>query len=1071
MLGRRRQLNVTPELTGRLDRAAKREEQTYDSGVSVQASSDGEYAQLSDPAALLERAWALEPTGHSAERIAILDRLERVLAAGGAPPGPAGRSWGLELRAERALDAPMIAQELSAGLLEETIALADEIRREAAPDNEIAIARATLARGRALAWIGTDAATREADLCLGEAAERFAALGRSEWWGYTCFWQGHAVCFLSGDLPRAAALIGQALEILGPGSPRRPMVLSFHADALLALGELDAAERAIVEGEQLATLRGDRRARSYIAWTHAKLAAARGDAPGVERMLHAVERDWGDWADAHGGGTFELDAAEMLDQLGRTREAEAYFARALARGPEEWVVQTRATITARSGDPHLAIEELQRVARGNWLERRLLWRHTLLMAWATFRAGRDGAGELAARAFEQAVGCGGVRVAVAGEPELAAALAPLAERAGSSHARELMLNGRPVLIRLFGTPVAVRADGTPIDLPAGQRGELVRMLAVHPHGLPVDVVLAAFFPDASAATARHRLRQLLTSLRSAAGELVVRDGERLVLLPAWVDVREFLAAAERVRRSRGRRAVRLAYGALAVCTGPLLATDPYASWSEEIRAQIADSQLTLLDLIAADAAARGSHQEALTALDAALEHDPDDDRRRAARARHLAMLGPPAPEDSSPAVPNVIGRTPGATPDARPRSERADETALEMTLRDTEGLLWRGEWDAAERLLAGAAELAHVAGDRAAGARVRWSLARVAAGRGDALLSERLFREAEHDATRCFDAGTAIAFLVDAAEQLDRLGLPAEAEGFLARARERAGAADPTVRRGNAMLLARSGHPARALAALHEIAPAETADPQSAWRHALLRAWATHRAGRDGAGALAARAVEEAVICGGIEVAIAGEPELVYALAPIAEAAGSRLARSLLLGDRSLLIRLFGAPTITRAGGEPVPLPAGRPGELVRMLAVQDHGLAVDVVLEAFFPDAPASSARHRLRQVLTRLRSAVGEIVVRDEDHLRLLPAWVDLREFLLAANRARSLPGARAVRLAHAALAHRTGPLLALDIDADWAGEVREQVTRRDRALLDLIAADAATHGWESKPINAAN
>lgn len=221
------------------------------------------------------------------------------------------------------------------------------------------------------------------------------------------------------------------------------------------------------------------------------------------------------------------------------------------------------------------------------------------MAWATFRAGREGAGELAARALEQAVACGGVRVAVAGEPELVAALAPLAERAGSGHARELMLDGRPVLIRLFGTPAAVRADGTAIDLPAGHRGELVRMLATHPRGLPVDAVLATFFPDAHGATARHRLRQLLTSLRSAAGELVVRDGEWLRLVPAWVDVRGFLAAADHVRRTRGPRAVRLAYAALALCSGPLLPTDPYASWTEEIRGRIADSQLALLDLIAA----------------------------------------------------------------------------------------------------------------------------------------------------------------------------------------------------------------------------------------------------------------------------------------------------------------------------------------------------------------------------------------------------------------------------------------------------------------------------------------
>jgi len=1038
--------------------------ETYNSGVPDHVPSDAERATASDPSGLLERAWELETEGRQAERTATLDQLERVLAAGEARPAPTGRSWELELRAERALDAPAIATQLSVALLEETIALADAIRREAGPAREIAIARAMFARGRALAWIGTDKATREADLCLGDAAERFAVLGRSEWCGYSTFWRGYNVCFLSGDLPRAATLIGEALEILGPGSPRRPMVLSFHADALVALGELDAAERAIAEGKELVTLQRDRKARSYLAWTHAKLAAARGDADGVELMLREVERDWGDWANSHGGGAFELDAADLLDRLGRSREAEGYLARALARGPEEWLQMTRATITARSGDPRLAIEELQRLARGNWLERRLLWRHTLLMAWATFRAGREGAGELAARALEQAVACGGVRVAVAGERELVAALAPLAERAGSGHARELMLDGRPVLIRLFGTPAAVRADGTAVELPAGQRGELVRMLAVNPRGLPVDVVLATFFPDAHGATARHRLRQLLSSLRSAVGELVVRDGEQLRLVPAWVDVREFLAAADRVRRTRGPRAVRLAYTALAVCTGPLLPTDPYASWTDEIRARIAEAQLALLDLIAGDAAARGSHQEALTALDAALEHDPDDGRRRVARARHLAALGPPASEDAAPATSDVIGRAPGAPPEADSRSKRAGEATIEVALGDGDELLWRGEWNAAERVLVGAAELAHRAGDRGAGARVRWSLARVAAGRGDVLLTERLLREAEHDATRCLDARTATAFLVDAAEQLDRLGLPSEAADFLMRAVERAGATDPAVRRGTAVLLARSGHPARALAALHEIAPTETADPRSAWRHTLLTAWAALRAGRGGAGVLAARALDEAAGSGGLDVAIAGEPELVLALAPIAEGAESTLARSLLLGNCSLLVRLFGAPTITRADGGPVSLPGGRPGELVRMLAVHEHGLAVDVVLEAFFPDAPLSSARHRLRQVLTRLRSAAGEIVVRDQDHLRLIPAWVDLREFLVAGDRVRGLHGPRAVRLTHAALAHHSGPLLPLDVTAKWADEARDRAGRRRRALLDLIADDAAARGWDS-------
>lgn len=122
------------------------------------------------------------------------------------------------------------------------------------------------------------------------------------------------------------------------------------------------------------------------------------------------------------------------------------------------------------------------------------------------------------------------------------------------------------------------------------------------------------------------------------------------------------------------------------------------------------------------------------------------------------------------------------------------------------------------------------------------------------------------------------------------------------------------------------------------------------------------------------------VACGGVRVAVAGEGELVTALAPLAE----QLA----------MLDLIAAAAAER-GSHQEAITALDAAELVRMLAIHDHGLAVDVVLETFFPDAPASSARHRLRQILTRLRSAAGEIVVRDEDHLRLIPAWVDLREF----------------------------------------------------------------------------
>ncbi len=596
-----------------------------------------ELATITDPARLLDHAWALEPWLRYTERTAALDALEGLLDAGGAPPPPPGRDWRLELLAERAIDVGR------SNRVDEARALVAQVTRTAEPSNQIALARAMLASGQALAWVGTDDATRQANQAFAEAAERFAALGHRDWQGSALLRRGYSACYQHGDLVQAEELIREALDTYPPESDRLSGALASYADVLLDLGEFDAAGVVIDRAAVLAERDGAVKARVDLIWARARVAAGRGDARATERLLREAERGAAglEWFETHIGLSYLLDAAELLDRVGLGDQAHLYLERARERagGDNEEVMQTTAVLRARSGDPGQALEELQQLARGNWLEKRVTWRHTLLTAWATFRAGRDGAGELAARALEQAVACGGVRVAQAGEAEIVAALAPLAERAGSPIARELLLAGRTLLVRLHGTPAMLTADGSTIELPPGMPGELVRLLALHEHGLPVDVVLETFFPGVSPATGRQRLRQVLTRLRAAAGEVVLRDGENLRLVAAWVDTREFLAAANRVRGARGNRAVQLAYAALAVRGGPLLPSDPYAAWAEEPRQQVRYRHLALLDLIAGDAAARGSHQEALTALEASLEEDPEAEDRRAALARALRALG------------------------------------------------------------------------------------------------------------------------------------------------------------------------------------------------------------------------------------------------------------------------------------------------------------------------------------------------------------------------------------------------------------------------------------------------
>ncbi|HEY4349338.1 MAG TPA: hypothetical protein VGM80_17310 [Gaiellaceae bacterium] len=577
-------------------------------------------AAIADPAALLDHACALEPLALWTERSAVLDRLQELLDQGAAPAAPAGRDWRLELLAERSIDAGRMLR------LDEALELAAQVQREADHSHRTALARAQLAAGQALAWTGTEDATRKADRAFADAAERFAALGNREWQGSALLRRGYSVWFQSaGDLVRAEALIREALDTYEHGSRRIAAALGYYADVLIDLGELDAADRILDEARLLAERDGVGKALGEIAWTRAHVAAGRGDARGTERFLREAERlaIGSEWFDTHIGCSLLLDAAEVLARVGLGEQAQEYFERGRERAGirNEEVMQTRAMLLGRSGDPLEALDALQELVRGNWLEKRRVWRHLLLTAWATFRAGREGAGELAGRALDQAVACGGVRVAQAGESELTMALAPLAERAGSAPARELLLDGRALVVRLFGTPGVARVDGTAIGLPAGKPGELVRMLALHEHGLPVEVVLESFFPGAPRAAGRQRLRQVLTRLRAAAGPIVIRDEDHLHLIPAWVDVREFLAVTDRARSARGPRAVELSYAALALHDGPLLPTDPYAAWAEELRDQVGYRHLATLELIAADASARGSHQEALTALESAAQYD------------------------------------------------------------------------------------------------------------------------------------------------------------------------------------------------------------------------------------------------------------------------------------------------------------------------------------------------------------------------------------------------------------------------------------------------------------------
>jgi hypothetical protein len=145
-----------------------------------------ELGAITDPAALLDIAWVMEPLSRLADRQAALARLQELLDHGEPPPPPPGRNWQLELLAEQAMHAAAYSKPPAGA------ELADLVLAQAAADEKIAIGRALMAKAQSLAWTGTDTAARQADRTFADAAEIFAELGDREWEGSALLRRGHS---------------------------------------------------------------------------------------------------------------------------------------------------------------------------------------------------------------------------------------------------------------------------------------------------------------------------------------------------------------------------------------------------------------------------------------------------------------------------------------------------------------------------------------------------------------------------------------------------------------------------------------------------------------------------------------------------------------------------------------------------------------------------------------------------------------------------------------------------------------------------------------------------------------
>jgi ATP/maltotriose-dependent transcriptional regulator MalT/DNA-binding SARP family transcriptional activator len=569
------------------------------------------------PRALLHLARACEAAAEARVRTDALERAGRAVAD--------DEVLAREIDAERARDL------VRDGRVEEATALAERLLADAGADELQTRVRALHVLGRTLAWRGDADSLAAAEPLLLEAADLYQRLGYATGSAHARLALAYDVYTLGGRFDDAVRSLERALASLPLRSRLRGVVLAFHAEALVDLGRYEEAEASHAEASRIGTEFGDARTVAFTAWVRARVAARRGDGDRVRKLLAEAEAHPGEWLAHHSGVEFLAEAAVLHDEAGHTEESDGYLRRALERAEEapRYVRLAGGAIAARRGDPAEADRLLAGVAAMPELEVRERWRVSLLRAHAARRAGDDGRAAAFARdAFELAAATGRPELPLVREPVLAAGLLEAAAGAGSAAAASLTPASVPLAVSVLGG-LAVTRGSAALDLPPGRPALLVALLGARGGRVTADEAIEALWPGVDPASGRKRLRNVLNRLRSAAGEVVVRDGDVLALPSGTV-----VDAAAFEREARGAladpaapEAPGRAAAALARYTGDLLPDARYEDWAAEPRERLRSRALALVDLLSLRAESDGEVDEAIRLLQQAIELDRLDETR------------------------------------------------------------------------------------------------------------------------------------------------------------------------------------------------------------------------------------------------------------------------------------------------------------------------------------------------------------------------------------------------------------------------------------------------------------
>jgi DNA-binding SARP family transcriptional activator len=588
------------------------------------------------PKVLLHLARAAETSYRRDLRAEAIERAAELAEATNDPSADALRH---EVRAEQARD--LLWDETT---WERARALAQSVIDECDSEELRARARALDVLGRLASWMSTVGVRAEAEPLLEEAAQLDLHVGQTTWAAQALVVLAMGVHFADCRYQRAIETLDRALAVLPYRTPYRALIQSFRCDVLSEMGQFAQVESCLEQMDD--TFRATRE--SWIpffrSWGEAVLASYSGDRERTVRAVLTCEQAQGAISDRVSQSEFLAQAADLLDRVGENAMGaeRLELARAAGGSFEGTFKVFEAIVAGRSGEPGQAIVLIDEVLARPDLESQERWPLLVARASAAQRAGDARVAAWAAEAFETAASLGNPEGPMVRDRDAALVLLPLA--ATSSPAASRLLHGvGQITVSLLGR-FEVSRGGRSLRLPPGRPAKAVRAVAASGGWIHAEVLQEILWPESDVATARNRMRNVLSRLRSAAGELLVRDGDGIALADGTVcDLVEFDVHARRARDAIAAGdpggAAAWARSALANAKEDLLPDDRYETWAEEPRQRFNAARLELIDAIAGEAEDRADVDEAIRQVERAIELQRYDEVRYVRLATLLASQG------------------------------------------------------------------------------------------------------------------------------------------------------------------------------------------------------------------------------------------------------------------------------------------------------------------------------------------------------------------------------------------------------------------------------------------------